>query len=67
MSVTANRSLGILSLATLLVSAHYGLGFLLGTAKQAWVRESGGSLYAVSIGLGTFALLALVKFYWSKV
>jgi len=67
MSTTVNRRLGILSLATLLVSAHYGLGFLLGTAEQALVREAGGSLYAVSIGLGTFALLALVKFYWSKV
>lgn len=63
----ANRSLGVLSLATLLVSAHYGLGFILGTAEQVGTIGAAGSLYAVSIGLGFLALLALVKFYWHSV
>jgi SSS family solute:Na+ symporter len=51
----------------LLVSAHYGLGFILGTAEQAIAVGTAGSLYAVSIGCGFVALLALVKFYWHKV
>jgi SSS family solute:Na+ symporter len=62
-----NRSLGAFSLAILLVSTHYGLGFLLGTAEQARVHGIGGSLYAFSIGLGTLALLTLAKFYWNEV
>jgi solute:Na+ symporter, SSS family len=64
---TMNRSLGIFSLAILLVSTHYGLGFLLGTAEQTMIQGVGGSLYAVSIGLGTLALLTLVRFYWNEV
>ncbi|MBD3885787.1 hypothetical protein IFO70_29165 [Phormidium tenue FACHB-886] len=64
--MTVNRSLGIFSLAILLVSTHYGLGFLLGTAEQTTIQGMGGSLYAVSIGLGTLALLTLVRFYWSE-
>lgn len=67
MNVTVNRSLGVFSLAVLLVSTHYGLGFLLGTAEQAMAGGVGGSLYAVSVGLGTLTLLTLVKFYWSQV
>ncbi|MCX7592897.1 MAG: hypothetical protein N2235_03865, partial [Fischerella sp.] len=62
-----NRSLDIISLATLLVSAHYGLGFILGTAEQALAIGTAGSLYAVSLGLGFLALLTLVKFYWHSV
>ena len=61
------RKLGIFSLATLLVSAHYGLGFLLGTAEQTLNQGMEGSLYAVSIGLGFFALLILAKLYWQQV
>ena len=61
------RKLGVFSLTTLLVSAHYGLGFLLGTAEQALERGIEGSLYAISIGLGFFALLILAKFYWQQV
>jgi SSS family solute:Na+ symporter len=67
MTSAANRRLGVFSLATLLVSAHYGLGFILGTAEQAMAKGAGGSLYAVSLGLGFLALLALAKFYWSEV
>ncbi|MDJ0689513.1 MAG: hypothetical protein QNJ41_13485 [Xenococcaceae cyanobacterium MO_188.B32] len=61
------NKLGIFSLATLLVSAHYGLGFLLGTAEQARHQGIQGSLYAISIGLGFLALLILAKFYWQQV
>lgn len=61
------NKLGIFSLATLLVSAHYGLGFLLGTAEQAMRQGIQGSLYAISLGLGFLALLILAKFYWQQV
>jgi solute:Na+ symporter, SSS family len=50
----------------LLVSAHYGLGFLIGTAEQAMVLGAAGSLYAVCVSLGTLALVFLVKLYWTK-
>lgn len=67
MNASANRGLGVFSLATLLVSAHYGLGFLLGTAEKAMTLGPGGSLYGVSIGLGTLAVFALVEFYWKEI
>jgi SSS family solute:Na+ symporter len=67
MQAVNNRKLGIFSLATLLVSAHYGLGFLLGTSEQALTVGAAGSLYPVCLGLGTLVLLALVKFYWTEV
>ena len=67
MPLPNHRPLGILSLTTLLVSTHYGLGFILGTAEQVIALGSVGSLYAVSIGLGFLALLTLVKFYWHTV
>jgi solute:Na+ symporter, SSS family len=62
-----NRKLNIFSLAALLVSAHYGLGFLFGTAEKALTSGIAGSLYAVSISLGTIAALALAKFYWTEI
>lgn len=61
-----NRRLDAFSLAAVLVSAHYGLGFLLGTAEQSLTLGAAGSLYAVSLGLGTIALVGLAKFYWTK-
>ncbi|MUG98154.1 hypothetical protein F7734_39935 [Scytonema sp. UIC 10036] len=61
-----NRRLDTFSLAALLVSAHYGLGFLLGTAEKSLTHGAAGSLYAVSLGLGTIALIALAKFYWTQ-
>ncbi|NJK27876.1 MAG: hypothetical protein HC925_04205 [Coleofasciculaceae cyanobacterium SM2_3_26] len=68
MNATESRQLGVVSLATLLVSAHYGLGFLLGTAEQATTLGFAGSLYAASIGLGTIVLLlGLARFYWHRV
>lgn len=61
-----DRRLDTFSLAALLVSAHYGLGFLLGTAEKSLAFGTAGSLYAVSLGLGTIALLGLAKFYWTQ-
>ncbi|KYC41976.1 hypothetical protein WA1_18335 [Scytonema hofmannii PCC 7110] len=67
MNVSENRKLSIFSLATLLVSAHYGLGFLLGTAEKAMSSGVMGSLYAVSVGFGVIASLAIAKFYWTQI
>ncbi len=61
------RNLGAFSLAALLVSAHYGLGFLLGTGEKAFGLGTAGCLYAVSVALGTFALALIGKFYWQQV
>lgn len=66
-SSSSRRSLGILSLTTLLVCAQYGLGFILGTAEQSVAVGAAGSLYAVSLSVGFLALLFLVKFYWQSV
>lgn len=66
--MSENRRLDAFSLAALLVSAHYGLGFLLGTAEKSLTLGFAGSLYAVCLGLGTITLLfGLAKFYWIKV
>ncbi|BAZ67547.1 hypothetical protein NIES4106_23020 [Fischerella sp. NIES-4106] len=65
--MSENRRLDALSLAALLVSAHYGLGFILGTAEQSLTLGIAGSLYAVCIALGTIAMMGLAKFYWTKV
>jgi solute:Na+ symporter, SSS family len=62
-----NRRLDAFSLAALLVSAHYGLGFLLGTAEKSLTIGIAGSLYAVCLGIGTIVLLALAKFYWTNI
>lgn len=67
MKALEDRKLDAFSLAALLVSAHYGLGFLLGTAEKALNSGIAGSLYAVSISIGTIAALALAKFYWTQV
>ena len=65
--VSKTRNLGIVSLATLMVSAHYGLGFVLGTAEQSFTQGALGSVYAVAIALGTMALALLAPFYWSRI
>jgi SSS family solute:Na+ symporter len=62
-----HRQLNAFSLAALLVCAHYGLGFLLGTGERALTWGTAGSLYALSIAVGTFALLGLAQFYWEKI
>jgi SSS family solute:Na+ symporter len=66
-NISENRRLNAFSLAALLVSAHYGLGFILGTAEKSLTLGTAGSLYAISLGLGMIALLGLAKFYWTKV
>ena len=43
------------------------MGFLLGSAEKTFTLGAAGSLYAVSVGLGTIAVLVLAKFYWNKV
>lgn len=67
MDVKEPRQLGVVSLATLLISAHYGLGFILGTAEKSFLQGAAGSLYAVALGWGTIALVFLAKFYWTEV
>ncbi len=67
MNISQNRKLDAFSLAALLVSAHYGLGFILGTAEKSLTLGAAGSLYAVCLALGTIALLGLAKFYWIRV
>ena len=67
MKALENRKLNAFSLAALLVCAHYGLGFLFGTAEKAVEFGISGSLYAVSISFGTIAALGLAKFYWTEV
>ncbi|NEQ97800.1 MAG: hypothetical protein F6K30_13955 [Cyanothece sp. SIO2G6] len=62
-----DRKLGAFSLAALLLSTHYGMGFLLGTAEQAFTQGLAGSLYAVSLSLGTFGLILIARFYWTEV
>jgi len=64
--MSENHNLDTFKLAALLVSAHYGLGFLLGTAEKTHSFGAIGSLYAVSLSLGTIALLTLAKFYWTE-
>ncbi|HIK29024.1 MAG: hypothetical protein N3E45_04830 [Oscillatoriaceae bacterium SKW80] len=62
-----SRNLDSLSIAALLVSVHYGLGFLLGTGEKALTLDAAGSLYAVSTSLGLVAIITLVKFYWTEI
>lgn len=66
-SVRTERNLGIFSLAALLVSIHYGMGFMLGTAEKAFSLGWAGSLYAMSIGGGILALLWVAPFYWQEI
>lgn len=60
------RSLNSLSVAAMLASVHYGIGFILGTGEKAYAFGAAGSLYAVSCGLGLIALACLAPFYWQK-
>ena len=61
------RNLGVVSLATLMVSAHYGLGFVLGTAEQSFSNGVVGSIYPIAIALGTMVLALLAPLYWSRI
>ncbi|NEO83129.1 MAG: hypothetical protein F6J87_02545 [Spirulina sp. SIO3F2] len=63
----SSRNLGIVALTTLLVSAHYGSGFVLGTAEQTYRDGAIGSLYAVAVGVGSISLVLLAQFYWQRI
>ncbi len=65
--MSEERNLGIFSIAALLVSIHYGMGFMLGTAEKAFSQGLAGSLYALSISGGTLALLGVSQFYWREI
>lgn len=67
MNASGGRNLDAFSVAVLLVSVHYGLGFLLGTGENSFTLGIAGSLYAVSTSLGLLAILVLIKFYWTEV
>ena len=67
MAMTTPRNLGTVSLTTLLVSAHYGLGFILGTAEKSFTDGPIGSLYAVAVGVGMITLALLAQFYWTRI
>lgn len=67
MNSSTDRHLSLFSLAALLISAHYGLGFILGTAEKALSVGAAGSLYPLCLALGTLALLGLARFYWQQV
>ena len=61
-----DRRLGVVSVAAMLASVHYGIGFILGTGEKAYIFGAAGSLYAVSCGLGLIALAFIARFYWRK-
>ncbi len=61
-----NRKLSTISVATGLVSIHYGLGFLLGTGEMIYKNGLSGSLYAFMCALGLLALSLLASFYWKN-
>ena len=61
------RRLGYLSLAGLIVSGHYGMGFLLGTAESSAQWGAAGSLYPVALALGTLLFVPVARLYWQDV
>jgi len=67
MNTPSERTLGVISLTTLLVSSHYGLGFILGTAEQSLLGGASGCLYAVAVGIGMILLSVLAQFYWTQI
>ena len=67
MNSSENRKLDAVSLAAILISVDYGVGFLLGTSEKALTLDFAGSLYPVATALGTLALLLVGKLYWQKV
>ncbi len=61
------RQLGSFSVAALVVSGHYGMGFLLGTAESSATWGMAGSLYPVALAVGTILLLPVARIYWHDV
>ncbi len=58
------RTLGALQVAALLVSASYGIGFLLGSGEYALRYGMAGAIYGVATGLGMIAMAALAGRLW---
>lgn len=61
------RRLGSFSVAGLIVSGHYGMGFLLGTAESSATWGTAGSLYPVALAFGTLLFLPIARLYWQDV
>ncbi|MEM9771488.1 MAG: hypothetical protein AAF889_07820 [Cyanobacteria bacterium P01_D01_bin.73] len=62
-----NRRLGGFAVAALLVSGHYGMGFLLGTAESSATWGMAGSVYPVALVAGTLLLWPVARLYWHDV
>lgn len=58
------RNLGALHVAALLVSASYGVAFLLGSGEMALHKGMAGSLYAIVTALGMLALALAAPTLW---
>ena len=63
----SNRRLGPFAIAGLIVSGHYGMGFLLGTAESSVAWGTAGSLYPVALAFGTLLFLPIARLYWQDV
>ncbi|MEM5331863.1 sodium:solute symporter [Paraburkholderia sp. JHI2823] len=58
------RNLGAVRVAALLVSASYGVAFLLGSGEMAIHSGMAGSLYAIITALGMLALAVVAPTLW---
>lgn len=61
-----DRVLNSVQIATLLVSASYGIGFLFGSGELALTHGMAGSIYGVATGLGMLALALVAKPLWKS-
>jgi SSS family solute:Na+ symporter len=59
------RTLGSLQVASLLVSASYGIGLLFGTGEQALSHGMAGGIYGVATGAGMLLLAVLARRLWT--
>jgi len=64
--VDSERRLAVTSVAVMLASVHYGIGFILGTGEKVFSLGAAGSLYAVCCALGLVALACIAGFYWRR-
>lgn len=58
------RSLNAVQVAALLVSASYGIGFLLGSGEMTMTHGMGGSIYGLATALGMFLLATFAGRVW---
>ncbi len=59
------RTLGILQVAALLVSASYGIGFLFGSGELALAHGMAGGLYGVATAVGMLVLAGFARSLWT--